>query len=229
MSDLNIKVGSGLKLKVCGMKYSDNISEIASLNPDYLGFIFYEKSPRNFEKEIPFIPSGIKKTAVFVDASLDFILEKINKYDFNAIQLHGEESTSFCEELKLKLATKDKTSAVEIIKVFPIKDKFDFDILKQYEKNVDYFLFDTKGPNKGGHGVTFDWEILKNYPSEKPFFLSGGIGIEEVGNIKELLSHFEKQGNQHLLYSVDVNSRFEDSPGIKNVEMLRKFKRELNS
>lgn len=229
MSESNSIALSGVKLKVCGMKHAENISKIAALKPDYLGFIFYGKSPRNFEKEIPDIPSTIKKTGVFVDSSLEFILEKVRKYNFSAIQLHGDESASFCEEIKLELAKEEKTSAIEIIKVFSIQDEFDFSLLKEYEKAVDYFLFDTKGPNKGGNGVTFNWEILKNYPSKKPFFLSGGIGIEEIESIKELYSHFEKQGKQRLLYSVDVNSRFEATPGLKNVEMLKKFRRELNS
>jgi phosphoribosylanthranilate isomerase len=229
MNELNSISLSGVKLKVCGMKYSENISEIASLNPDYLGFIFYGKSPRNFEGEITDIPSAIKKTGVFVDAPLEFILGKIRKYNFRAIQLHGDESASFCEEIKLELAKEEKTSAIEIIKVFSIKEEFDFRILKEFEKSVDYFLFDTKGRNKGGNGETFDWEILKNYPSRIPFFLSGGIGTDEIESIKELYSYFEKQGKQHLLYSVDVNSRFEATPGFKNVEMLRKFSRELKS
>lgn len=229
MNELNSISFSGVKLKVCGMNFSENISEIASLNPDYLGFIFHDKSPRNFKNEIPEIPSEIKKTGVFVDASLEFIFGKVRKYDFSAIQLHGDESSSFCEKLKLEMGKEKRTSAVEIIKVFSIRDEFDFGRLKEYEKSVDYFLFDTKGRNKGGNGETFDWEILKNYSSEKPFFLSGGIGIDEVENIKELFSNFKKQGKQHLLYSVDVNSRFETSPGFKNVEMLREFSRELKS
>ena len=229
MSHTNSIAYSGVKLKVCGMKHSENISAIASLNPDYLGFIFYEKSPRNFDKEIPEISSEIRKTGVFVDASFEFILEKVRKYNFSAIQLHGEESPSFCDELKSALLKEEKNSAVEIIKVFSVAEEFDFTLLKEYEKSVDFFLFDTKGREKGGNGITFNWEVLKNYPSEKPFFLSGGIGIEELSSMKDLLAQFKKKGKQHLFYSVDVNSRFEDSPGLKNLELLRKFRRELNS
>ena len=156
-----------LKLKICGMKYPENIQDIAALNPDYMGFIFYEKTPRFFNTEIPKIQNSIKKTGVFVKSKIAEILDKINKYDLNAIQLHGGESAEFCAELKLVL----KETSIEIIKVFSVKSEFDFNQLADFEDHVDYFLFDTKGKHKGGNGETFDWTLLKEYPSEKPFFL----------------------------------------------------------
>ncbi|WP_062059862.1 phosphoribosylanthranilate isomerase [Aquimarina longa] len=210
-----------MKLKVCGMKYSENITAIASMQPDYLGFIFYEKSPRNFEGEIPSIPKSIKKTGVFVDASIDFIIEKIKLYDFKAIQLHGKETPDYCLKLKSRIAPIDTTNQIELWKVFSIKDTFDFSILKSYEGIVDCFLFDTKGKEKGGNGYTFDWNILKKYPSTTPFILSGGIGLEET----EAVLDFLKSPESKYIHAIDVNSKFENIPGEKKIEDLKKFKK----
>ena len=201
-----------LKLKICGMKFHENIEQVASLKPDYMGFIFFEKSPRNFDAEIPEMDKGIKKTGVFVDASLDFVLEKVKKNQLQAVQLHGKESPEFCAALKVE--------DLEIIKVFSVKDSFDFSNLQQYEGKVDFFLFDTKGKAKGGNGVAFDWEVLKKYPSETPFFLSGGIGLEEVGRLKDF--EFPK-----TFYGIDVNSRFELEPGFKNLETLKELRKTI--
>ncbi|MBZ9729486.1 phosphoribosylanthranilate isomerase [Salegentibacter sp. JZCK2] len=212
-----------LKLKICGMKNPENISEVAKLQPDYMGFIFYEKTPRNFDAEIPEIPSAIKKTGVFVNEEIKVILEKVKTHDLNAVQLHGDETAAFCAELKTLLIE----TPVEIIKVFSVKDDFDFERLEEYEAVVDYFLFDTKGKNKGGNGITFNWEILKEYPSEKPFFLSGGIGPEEVEEIKKLKAYFQQNAKENLLYAIDVNSKFEEQPGFKNVEKLSAFTKRL--
>ncbi|WP_079721296.1 phosphoribosylanthranilate isomerase [Salegentibacter holothuriorum] len=206
------------------MKHPENISEVAKLQPDYMGFIFYEKTPRYFDAEIPEIPSAIKKTGVFVDEEINIILERIKEYDLNAIQLHGEESAAFCAELKTLLIETE----LEIIKVFSVKDDFDFSLLEAYEPVVDFFLFDTKGKNKGGNGITFNWELLKVYPSEKPFFLSGGIGAEEVEAIQELKAYFEKNGKGNLLYAVDVNSKFEEEAGFKNMEKLKEFRKHFD-
>lgn len=209
------------------MKFQENILEIASLKPDYLGFIFYEKSPRNFENEIPEISSEIKNTGVFVNASSHFILEKASRYNLKAIQLHGEETPQFCNDLKEKLKKLNEPSEVEIIKVFSVNEEFDFDIVFPYEDEVDYFLFDTKGKNKGGNGIAFNWDILKEYPSKKPFFLSGGIGIEELESIKTLIAEFQKKGKEDLVYAIDVNSKFEIKPGLKDLQKLEIFKRLL--
>ncbi len=214
-----------LKLKVCGMGSRENILEVASLQPDYLGFIFHEKSPRNFHGDIPGISSEIKKTGVFVNATLDFIAEKVKKYNFQAVQLHGEESPEFCQDLK----NVPDLSKVEIIKVFSIGENFDFDILREYEGVVDFFLFDTKGKKRGGSGILFNWELLKNYPSNTPFFLSGGIGIEEVESIGELKAYFRSIGKPNILYAIDVNSRFETAPALKDQNALMNFKKKLLS
>jgi phosphoribosylanthranilate isomerase len=214
---------TNLKLKICGMKYPENISEVAKLQPDYMGFIFYEKTPRFFDATLPKIDNRIKKTGVFVNEKIDIILDHIKKYDLQAIQLHGEESAAFCKELQTLLIETE----VEIIKVFPVKEDFDFKLLDEYESAVDYFLFDTKGKNKGGNGVTFNWELLKKYASEKPFFLSGGIGSEEIEKLKTLVDYFRQQERDHLLYAIDINSKFENKPGFKNIEKLKDFKDKL--
>ncbi|WP_232764110.1 phosphoribosylanthranilate isomerase [Salegentibacter salinarum] len=214
---------NNLKLKICGMKDPENISEVAKLPPDYMGFIFYENTPRNFDAEIPEIPSEIKKTGVFVNEKINVILDRTKKYDLNALQLHGDESAAFCAELKTLLME----TSVEIIKVFSVNDDFNFKRLKEYETVVDYFLFDTKGKNKGGNGITFNWEILKEYPSEIPFFLSGGIGPHEIEEIKKLKAYFKQNGNENLLYAIDVNSKFEEQPGFKDVVKLEKFVKQI--
>lgn len=229
MSETKSSAIKELKLKVCGMKFQDNILEIASLKPDYLGFIFYEKSARNFENEIPEISSEIKKTGVFVNESSGFILEKARKYNFHSIQLHGEETPQFCAILRKELKKLKETSEVEIIKVFSVNEEFDFNEVSPYEAVADYFLFDTKGTKKGGNGITFNWDILKEYPSKKPFFLSGGIGVEEIESIQSLLAEFQKTGKQDLLYAIDVNSKFEIEPGLKDLQQLEVFKKLLHN
>jgi len=188
------------------MKYPENILEVSQLLPDYLGFIFWEKSSRYFDGEIPKIPESIKKVGVFVDATSEEIISKIKKYDLNVIQLHGNENPEFCRNLKME--------NIEIIKVFSVNDDFNFSVLEPFENACDYFLFDTKGKLPGGNGITFNWQILQKYKSTKPFFLSGGIGIEEIENIKK---------SNLPIYAIDVNSKFEIETGLKNIEKLKQL------
>ena len=198
------------------MKETENITEISTLQPDYLGFIFWEKSKRNMTLDaIPELPETIKKVGVFVDASIQEIAAKINQYQLDVIQLHGNESVIFCRNVK-KLG-------VEVIKVFSMDSTFNFSKLKEYVFTVDYFLFDTKGKLPGGNGVTFDWKILENYHCDTPYFLSGGIGTTEIDGLKEFL----KSPAAKKCYAIDVNSRFEKKPGIKNKIKLQKFKKLL--
>lgn len=229
-----------MKLKVCGMKYVENIQEVAALQPDYLGFIFYEKSKRNFEGIIPELPKSIKKTGVFVNEIPEIVISLVEEYSLDAIQLHGDESETYVKDLKNQLTErralfieenkhiKKKKNKhiiselpVEIIKVFGIKDNFDFQILKPYEDVVDFFLFDTKGKERGGNGTKFDWSVLKKYVSDKPFFLSGGIGLEDLEQLQII-------GKSNLpIYAVDVNSKFESKPGLKNINEVKSFKNTL--
>ena len=201
-----------MKLKICGMKFQDNIAEVASLLPDYMGFIFWEKSARYFDGELPTIPKSIKKVGVFVDADLKFVKEKISKYNLDLVQLHGKESAEFCANLK--------SENCKIIKAFSVDNFFDFSILDNYKEYCDYFLFDTKGKLPGGNGITFDWSVLKKYHLNVPYFLSGGIGLE---NKKELQEFFSKSYS-HNCVAIDVNSKFEIEPGLKNVFELKKIK-----
>jgi phosphoribosylanthranilate isomerase len=189
-----------MKLKICGMKHEDNILEVSQLLPDYMGFIFYEKSPRYFNGYIPVLSKSTQKIGVFVDAYLDDILDKVRRYNLQFVQLHGNETPEFCQLFK-------QTDA-KVIKVFAVDEAFDFALLKPYENACDYFLFDTKGEHHGGNGVPFNWEVLQQYPSQKPFFLSGGIGLNEIPAIQKL---------DLPIHAIDVNSRLEAAPGLKNV------------
>ena len=209
-----------MKLKICGMKYQENIIEVATLQPDYFGFIFYEKSSRLFNGSIPALPDSIKKVGVFVNATVEDICNKIKKYHLQVIQLHGEESPEFCSGLR-QLSNYER---VEIIKVFSLDKDFNFDLLEPYEMDCDYYLFDTKGKLPGGNGFKFDWEILKNYSYTKPYFLSGGIGLDEIDNIYEFLRIPASQ----YCYAIDVNSQFEIEAGLKDFEKLKSFVTELN-
>ena len=205
-----------MKLKICGMKYPENILEVGALLPDYMGFIFWEKSARYFDRIIPALPKSIKKVGVFVNEKEEEILTKIKRYDLQAVQLHGNESVEFCVNLKNKIE-----STIEIIKVFSVDDAFDFKVLKPFEDVCDYFLFDTKGKLPGGNGTAFDWKVLENYPSTKPFFLSGGIGMEEIEGVKEILK------TNLPIYTIDINSKFEIEPGLKNIKRLKDLKIEI--
>ena len=205
-----------VKLKICGMKYPENIQEIAVLKPDYLGFIFWDQSIRKMDFEtLPKIPLNIKKVGVFVDAPIHEIFSKVNQFKLDAVQLHGNESVIFCKNVK--------KIGVEVIKAFSIDNDFDFNSVKDYVPFVNYFLFDTKGKLPGGNGITFNWKILEKYPYEKPFFLSGGIGKTEVDAIKDFL----KTEASKKCIAIDVNSRFETKPGYKSKIKLKKFKKSL--
>ena len=164
---------------------------------------------------IPEIPRSIKKVGVFVNASINEINEKIKFFQLDIVQLHGNESVTYCKNVK-KLG-------VEVIKVLSIGDKFDFATIKEYVLFVDYFLFDTKGKLPGGNGITFDWNVLENYHFNIPYFLSGGIGITEIDGLKEFL----KSPAAQKCFGIDVNSRFEKKPGTKNKIKLEKFKKLL--
>jgi len=194
-------------IKICGLKDPTNIREVALVNPQYMGFIFYPSSARfvgELDPESLVDLKNTKKTAVFVDASLKSISGIVNKYQFDAVQLHGNESPEFCMQVK--------SIGVEVIKAFGLNSDFDFTQLEAYLDVVDYFLFDTKTERYGGSGKSFNWEVLQKYPYQKKYFLSGGIGME---NFKEAYTFEDER-----LYAIDINSRFELSPGIKNIKLL---------
>lgn len=203
------------------MKFSENIQEIALLEPDFLGFIFYENSVRNYtENTIVSIPNSINKVGVFVNERPEKIIKTIQKYDLNIIQLHGKETESYCLELINQLNHNQLNT--KIIKSFSVDDCFVFQTLNDYQM-VDYFLFDTKGKLPGGNGTKFNWKVLDKYHLEKPYFLSGGIGLDDVKSIKE----FIKTPASKYCFALDVNSQFEIEAGLKNNEKLQKFKTQL--
>ncbi len=200
-----------IKIKICGMKFPENIYEIASLKPDYLGFIFYEKSPRNFENNIPNLSNSIKKVGVFVNTSFEEIQEKVKQYDLDFVQLHGDENPEFCHLLQ--------QNKFKVIKSFSIDNQFNFNTLSKYNNYCDYFLFDTKGTNYGGNGITFNWSVLENYHLDKPYFLSGGIGIENIDEVKSFLT---KDYAKNCI-AIDCNSKLELSPGLKSTEKTKQL------
>jgi phosphoribosylanthranilate isomerase len=197
-----------MKIKVCGLRDPQNMEQVAALIPDYMGFIFYGSSPR-FVADVPAetlnaLPASIGKTAVFVNESAENINALIDQFKFDAVQLHGNESVEFCSEFK---------GRVKVIKAFGLNNDFDFEQLNAYVDKVDFFLFDTKTDIHGGSGKTFDWGILDKYQLGIPFFLSGGISLENLEEIKKII--------HPQFYGVDLNSRFETAPGIKNIEKLK--------
>ncbi|HTI59388.1 phosphoribosylanthranilate isomerase [Mucilaginibacter sp.] len=198
-----------MKIKVCGLKHPDNISAVAALRPDYVGFICYAPSPRyasELEGEVlATLSENIYKTAVLVNEDEEVISKLIDNYNFDAIQLHGNESPEFCALFKDK---------VTVIKAFGLDDSFDFAKLDKYNGSVDYLLFDTKTAKHGGSGQTFDWKLLDNYKMNIPFFLSGGLSLENLDEVKAI-SHPQ-------FYGVDLNSRFELEPGLKDIDKLKK-------
>lgn len=197
------------------MKYTANRTAVEKLPVDFLGYIFYPSSKRFVgDNAEPGLFSSVKpKVAVFVDEAISEILRLSKKYDIHYVQLHGDESPEICKALK--------EQGITIIKAFNIDEDFNFSTLRAYENISDYFLFDTKTALPGGSGKKFNWEILSRYSGKTPFFLSGGVQPEDALIIRQI-THSQ-------LFGVDLNSGFEDEPGQKNIEKLKKFIRELKA
>ncbi|WP_138995292.1 phosphoribosylanthranilate isomerase [Larkinella sp. C7] len=199
-----------MKVKVCGMRDSDNIRDLLALAPDFMGFIFYDKSLRFVGEELDAellksFPRSTKKVGVFVNASPDYILRSVKKYDLQYVQLHGTETPDFCRNLRNR--------GVSIIKAFSVDETFNFSMLNNYKPSCDFFLFDAKGDQFGGNGISFDWSLMNRYDNDKPFFISGGIDAESLDALDKL---------KHLkLYGVDINSKVEMSPGLKDIELVK--------
>lgn len=204
-----------MKIKVCGMRDAENISELINLKPDYMGFIFYDKSKR-FVANFPEveIPSEIKKVGVFVNESIDKLIEIAEENNLEAIQLHGNETPKYIEELRVRLIRN-----VEVFKAFSVDDNFDFSKTDAYQNVCDYFIFDTKGKEYGGNGVKFNWQVLENYKGTTPFLLSGGISQNDAKEINKI-SH-------KAFVGIDINSGFEIEPALKNITKIKKFKQNL--
>ncbi len=211
-----------MKIKVCGLNDPANIEELAHLPIDFMGFIFYKKSPRyardgNFRTWMAGnrnVLGKIKRVGVFVNAEIEEILNKVHDFELDYVQLHGEESPEYCREIQSFWATSTLRSA-RFIKAFAVDADLDFAQTRAYEGICSLFLFDTKTPQHGGSGLSFDWQLLEKYKENTPFLLSGGIGEEDAAAIRGL--------NFPQLYGVDVNSRFEVKPGVKDVEKVGRF------
>ncbi|TWP30597.1 phosphoribosylanthranilate isomerase [Apibacter muscae] len=202
-----------MKIKVCGMKHPENIQQLIQLPIDFMGLIFYSKSPRYVvelnPKHLSNLPSHIKKVGVFVNAELQEVENRVKEYSLDYVQLHGKETVEYIKELRIKVPN------LRIIKAFSIAEIEDIEKTEEYEEVCDYLLFDTKTPQHGGSGKKFDWTILNNYKGETPFFLSGGISLEDTEEIQKI---------QHKkLYALDLNSKFELKPGLKDIKQLDKF------
>ena len=198
-------------VKVCGMREPENIEKVAQLGVDMMGFIFYPKSPRFVSQSVDRTAAdkNVCRVGVFVNESVELISDKIQLFDLNAVQLHGNESRVLCEQLH------EQNGLLKVIKAISVSTAGDILKYKEYVGAVDYFLFDTKCKTVGGSGQQFDWQFLENYDGDVPFILSGGIGPEDVERIRNF--HHPK------CIGIDLNSKFEMEPGLKDVEMLKTF------
>ncbi|MGE9312710.1 phosphoribosylanthranilate isomerase [Niabella sp. CJ426] len=200
------------RIKVCGMTSMQQVEELAALGIDYAGFIFYEKSPRFVGNKIAAADlkalTGIQKVGVFVNETIEKILHAVACYGLDAVQLHGDEAPELCMAL---------SAETTVIKAFRVKgDENLTELLIPYEDCADYFLFDTKAQEYGGTGKKFDWSVLERSSINKPYFLSGGIGVDDAVQVKEFIS-------ANHVFSLDVNSKFEIMPGVKDMEQVRRF------
>jgi phosphoribosylanthranilate isomerase len=201
---------SSLKLKVCGLTQKSNLESVVASGVDFAGLIFYQKSPRYMadkllSADLDAYREHVSFVGVFVNETLEVLIELSRQFQLNIIQLHGIESPEYCQNVQ--------EQGFQVMKVFGVGESFDFSSLKPYLPVVDYFLFDTKSPQYGGTGVSFQWSVLKDYPYDKPFWVGGGVSVE---NLPSLLS-------LHLphLYAVDMNSALEISPGLKDISKVK--------
>ncbi len=199
------------------MKYPDNIREVGLLLPDMMGFIFYNRSARFVSETAIFdsllLPQSVKKIGVFVNEPIGNILRIVSDCRLNGVQLHGNESVEICDALR--------QHGLLIIKAIAVANVDDLEICEQYHRHVDWLLFDTKTAAHGGSGRRFNWSVLSHYQGNTGFFLSGGISEENASEILAL--------NHPRLAGVDLNSRFEISPGLKDVALLSSFIKKINS
>ena len=202
-------------VKICGISNHHFLQKTTDMNFDLAGFIFYPESPRYVGNKVTandmkMLPEHVKKVGVFVNSELSAVIDIANNYSLDYIQLHGNESPEYTKQLSDK---------IDVIKAFRIGIGFDFELTKQYKNHCSYFLFDTYGEQYGGTGLQFDWNLLADYTSNIPFILSGGIGPGDAEKIGQF--------NHPMFTGIDINSRFEISPGIKTIPMIRNFLKKL--
>lgn len=208
-------------VKVCGMRDPKNIQDLLELPVDLMGLIFYKKSSRNvLDSQAAAIVAAsgdkVKRVGVFVDEAIEVIIQKVAKFKLQYVQLHGKETADDCYDVLAKSAkTFGCNDELKIIKAFSVDEDFDFSTTKAYTPYCEYFIFDTKGKNAGGNGFQFDWNLLDEYKERIPFLLSGGIDADSAAAINGL--NFPKMAG------VDLNSKFEKSPALKNIDLLDRF------
>lgn len=206
---------SSFLVKVCGMRDAENIREVEALGIDLMGFIFWPKSSRYVSERPAYLPTNCKRVGVFVDEDIETVKRIAEDYALDYIQLHGHESPEYCAQLK----------GLKLIKAFNIATTEDFKQTEPYTGIVDYFLFDTKGKSVGGNGEKFDWSVLSAYDGNTPFLLSGGIGPDDA---EVLTSHFSPLTSKKCV-GIDLNSRLEIAPGLKDINKLKDFLNALNN
>lgn len=198
-------------VKVCGMRDADNIRLLDEAKvANWMGFIFFEKSSRNVTSLPDYLPTNCKRVGVFVNDSITEIMKRTKEFGFNLVQLHGTESTSYINALKLSLPQE-----VQLIKMFPIESLDDLEATSEYEGLVDYFLFETKCSGYGGSGKQFDWDILQHYKGKTPFLITGGIGSDDAEKVNAF--------HHPRFAGIDLNSKFELSPALKDIELIKDF------
>ncbi len=207
-----------LRIKICGLKDASQILQIADMQPDFIGFIFYRNSPRyildglnlneqvNMQFQLSAISHPVQKVGVFVDEDIKSLIRLASEWELDYIQLHGDETPEYCEELRML--------DFKLIKAFGIDEHTDWSVMEAYDEYCDYFLFDTKTALHGGSGMAFNWDLLSRYRLSKPLFLSGGIGVDDIPRIKQL-------AQTTAVEVVDLNSKLEISPGIKDINLCR--------
>lgn len=195
------------------MREAENIREVENLGPDLMGFIFWEGTKRNVTSIPEYLPTRCKRVGVFVNAEIDFIIQHVKEYALNFVQLHGNESPKYCEQLKVVIPD------IKLIKAVSIYDIDDIRRTSDYNKAANYFVFDTKCKCVGGSGEQFDWNILQLYKGDIPFLLSGGIGPDDANKVENF--------KHPMMIGIDLNSRFELSPALKDIKRLKEFIRKI--
>lgn len=204
-----------MRIKVCGMTQMDQVVQLSEMGVAFAGFIFYAKSPRYVFREMTTSQirrlNNINKVGVFVNASIEEVLHLVDECRLQAVQLHGDETPRYCEKI---------ADYVSVVKAFRLSDHDSVEwTIKNYEESCDMYMFDTMGAGYGGTGKKFDWGVLEGATIEKPFFLSGGIEPGDEQKLKE----FSHQPVANSLFAVDINSRFEQTAGVKDMQKVRAF------
>lgn len=199
-------------VKVCGMRNALNIREVDNLDIDWMGFIFYPQSARYVAAIPSYLPVNAKRVGVFVNESFDNIISTCNHFSLDIVQLHGDETPEQCYHLS--------QSGLKVMKAFSIIDKFPTALSQSYQQVCHYFLFDTQTVGYGGSGKKFDWASIADYQGNIPFLLSGGISVADAKSILQI--------HHPQLLGVDINSRFESEPALKNVELVKQFLKQIN-